>query len=551
MLHPGIVTLIRLRMKGVVRQFLHSLRRPRHIALSLLGLGLISLYLVSLVASAMGILEEGGSHAPFMVEYRDALATPAILAPLLLIFALLGVLLTLLLPTAPLAFQPNEIDWLFPAPVPRWQVILYRLWGVLLQSVVISFLIAMGMQAVSGNVVLTFHGLLFYWLCANLAAITIAQWHRGLGNGVRKWGSLVALVGGTASYAAHIGFAVTGGPTTAEGVLERVAADPIIQGAALPLRPFAILIFAQAPWSILAPHGLVCLALVPTLAVALCRVHEKSIERIVAESERHYQRLERFRRGQLFQGPSGSAGSLRLPRFPHWSGFGPLYRRQVMAGLRQSRKLLLVFLALALAGGAGALFTGGRGMGALGVLAIVAAVYGAWFLPFDFRADRSRMEWLRAFPVKAVTLAWAQTAANATLAGGPPAALMFVGVLVVDGLSPTPFVAAFLLLSFTLCLSAVENLLFLLFPQHSMFNMRGNLHAMGQAYALFFIRFVFYSALLFATSLPGGLALLVFEWPVFISGLMAVFSMLLAASGFICLTAWAFERYDISREIDA
>ncbi|MFO7776493.1 MAG: putative ABC exporter domain-containing protein [Candidatus Hydrogenedentota bacterium] len=551
MLHPGLVTLIRLRMKGVVRQFLRSLRRPRHIALSLLGVGLIGLYLISLVVSGMGILEEGGSQFPFMAEYRDMLATPAILAPLLLIFALLGILLTLLVPTAPLAFQPNEIDWLFPAPVPRWQVILYRLWGVLLQSVVISFLIAMGMHAVSANIVLTFHGLLFYWLCANLAAITIAQWHRGLGNGLRKWGTLVALAGGTASYAAYIGFAVTGGHATAGSVLEALAADPLIQGAALPLRPFAILIFAQAPWPILAAHGLVCLALVPVLAVALCRVHETSIERIVAESERHYQRLERFRRGQVFQGPSGSAGSLRLPHFPHWSGFGPLYRRQVMAGLRQSRKLLLVFLALALAGGAGALYSGGRGMGALGAFAIFGAVYGAWFLPFDFRADRSRMEWLRAFPVKAVTLAWAQVAANATLAGGPPAALMFVGVLAGTGLSPAPFVAALLLLSFTLCISAVENLLFLLFPQHSMFNMRGNLHAMGQAYALFFIRGVFYAALLFLTTLPGGLARLLFEWPLFLSGLMAAFSMLLAASGFICLTAWAFERYDISREIDA
>ena len=126
MLHPGIVTLIRLRMKGVARQFAHSLRRPRHIALSLLGLVLIGVYLISLVTSAMGIVEEGGSHAPFLTEYRDALATPEILAPLLLLFALLGVLMTLLLPTAPLAFQPNEIDWLFPAPVPRWQVILYR-----------------------------------------------------------------------------------------------------------------------------------------------------------------------------------------------------------------------------------------------------------------------------------------------------------------------------------------------------------------------------------------------------------------------------------------
>ncbi|MFP4173003.1 MAG: putative ABC exporter domain-containing protein [Candidatus Hydrogenedentota bacterium] len=551
MLHPGLVTLIRLRMKGVVRQFLHSLRRPRHIALSLVGLGLIGLYLVSLVISGMGILEEGRSQVPFMAEYRDMLATPEMLAPVLLIFALLGMLLTLLLPTAPLAFQPNEIDWLFPAPVPRWQVVLYRLWGVLLQSVVISFLITMGMHTVSGNILLTFHGLLFYWLCANLASITIAQWHRGLGNGLRKWGTLVALAGGMASYAAYIGFTVTGGHASAEGVLERVTADPIIQGAALPLRPFAILIFAQAPWPILAPHGLVCLALVPILAAALCRVHETSIERIVAESERHYQRLERFRRGQVFQGPSGSAGSLRLPHFPHWSGFGPLYRRQVMAGLRQSRKLHLVFLALALAGGAGVLFTGGRGIGALGALATLAAVYGAWFLPFDFRADRSRMEWLRAFPVKAVTLAWAQTAANATLAGGLPAALMFVGMLAGNGLSLTPVVAALLLLSFTLCISAVENLLFLLFPQHSMFNMRGNLHAMGQAYALFFIRGVFYAALLFLTSLPGGLALLLFEWPVFVSGLMAVFSMLLAASGFICLTAWAFERYDISREIDA
>jgi len=397
--------LVLLRMRGRVRAFRAGLRRPARV--------LMLLFAVALVAFLAWNSPRTGRHA------RDWSQAAVLLPCLLLAFTVLSTWAAAR--HGVIAFTPEEVHFLFPAPVTSRALLLTHLLTSAGKSFTGGFFFALFLRPPLVSLpwaALGYGGFLFFLAllqvridisCMRLQAPARARRARFI------LAFMLALVAGSSALA-----------------LQRLGPDAdlrVLRYAIWPLLPFVSIICGRAgPPEIMQellgaslPLDVSILLVLGTVTLLAAGV--LSFQGDVREAAHHTSvklqaRIERIRRGRaLMDAPKALSGGRVLPMLPRLGGAGVHAWRQLTV-LSRSRKpyLLLVVMTLLMGVSMGLAQRGSAQPSALSAAASMLAMLvfvGPMYVQCDFRADYECLPWLRSLPTPPGILAAGQLLASA------------------------------------------------------------------------------------------------------------------------------------------
>lgn len=536
-MHPALLRLLLLRARGLPRRLLRSLRKPARAILSVLGLGVFVLW------AGMVWLDPGRAGDRLAVE------TARVAAPLLMLMMCLSSLL--FSQSRSVQFSPAEVDFLFPGPFTRRQLLVYKLLNGLGGSLIVATLLSVPFARMVPSWSAAFLGWLLALFFVQLLVMALALLSQAVAERVDSLArrALVVALG----IAAVVTVWQLFGRNAADdlGGLRALRETSVVGVASAPFDLFALTMTAGS-WSELLRFGLAAAGVDAGMLVLVLWLDTDFLQRSVALRQRLYERSRRVAAGAV---PFRAHGArLRLPQPPRWGGAGGLAWRQSTSLLRRAGWRLLVVLVVLMC------FTRllpARESGDLGadilvclLVLIVATMLLDQLVQFDFRGEVDHMDCLKSLPVgdlptaagELFTPVAAATAMHglllAFLAVTMPQALLFL-------LAVAPFTPPFNLIYF-----GVDNLLFLLFPARPV-TTPGDFQQFGRALLTL-------SAQLGIVTLAGGVATGVGALAHSLSGGswlaagVAAWCVLTAwALASIPLVAWAFARFDVSRDVPA
>jgi ABC-2 type transport system permease protein len=461
-------------LRNMALRQLRRIREPRYLVATLFGL----FYVGNLFfRPGMGRGAVRRAH----LDAGDTALLTAVLLGLGLVFILSGWLFGG--DERGLAFSEAEIQFLFPAPLSRRQLIHYKLVRTLLfglfSAAILTLSLGRGVARGSalfilgawlGVVTLSLH-----LVAASLTRLSLLD--HGVRGPARRALALVvpALILG----AVIAGFLRV--PDRWPAHYAQVA--PYVEHllATAPLS-WATMILAPAVHVALAPTLTELLRWLPA-ALGMVAAHyvwalstDAAFEQAsIAAAERRSKRLEGMRRGQLTVRATAKAPFELSPRgHPAFA----IYWKNLTAAVRLlSLRVVVVILVPVIAVGAGVALSSGapvnRGLAAVlcAVLAASLAFFGVQIYRIDFRLDLANIDLLRSYPLRGADLALAEVLAPFTvLTLGEGVFLAAAAVLApaefVDELGRLPIALTLMvaLPAFTLCALIVQNAAALLFP---------------------------------------------------------------------------------------
>lgn len=460
-----------------------------------------------------------------------------------------------------LYFRPAEIGWLFAAPLTRRELVAYnvlvRARLAALSALWMALVFDVGAARWPAVLAGAFLALLLVQVASQLCSVAIAWLAERLRPAHRAAVLALALllVLGPAWAPAS---AAAGGGLRAMAVA--MAGSPVLRSLAWPARACLELVLAQDLASALA-WGVAAVAIVVALVEAIARLDVAYAEAAFTRSHAVERTRARMRSGGgTLAGGRGSA-RLRIPRFPRLGGAGPLAWRQCLELARNLRGVLSMIVvmgvviasavlapALGDADPARRAFTARVGLGVVVLMSIVLTQNFA----FDFRRDVDRMAALKALPIPSVAVA----------SGQLMAAALFTTLLQLAGFAllaaTTDAFAARALVALAVPLPAlswaavcIDNAIFLLWPYRSVPEDPGDMGFMGRNMLVMALKI----ALVGLLALGAGLAAVALA-RLAGGGALVASAGATACLGLACvpltwLVSWAFDRFDVSRDVPA
>lgn len=541
----ALLRLLAMRMRGGLRLRLMQL-------LSLRGV----LFLVALGGIIWLVIASGNTVPTETLFAGASLDSPAIRAQIetYLPLGMLGMtLLTVLLTTGPsFHFSPTEINLLFVGPFSRRDLIIYKFIAYAAGAGLSAALIVPFAHSQTGSAFSAFTAafltLLFVQL--NSAAVGMAwQAFEGRRLAWLKWPATAVVC--TLALAAMIhAWAVP--DRSISGLLEEVRHSWIGTIILMPYIVFAELFLARALFPDLALWAAIAILINVLLFWAVIKLDRRTSEFSLREHARLSDRWERMKQGGSFWATERSeVPSIRTA--PTLGGLGPIAWRQAIKAVRNSSKLIIIFIVGAACAGplfsmAGISVTGDRG------LVMIFCFFG-FILPrtliCDFRGDLSRMETYKTLPIAPWRICMGQLLVQVLLAY-VVALMMIVSFLLFDdrlGASVALALAAFAL-PFTLLLYAVENTIFLLFPAKPIPMGRADFEFLGRSLIEFIMKTV---VLLFAVSLAFGVGVVTFmalRTTLVLPGLASWLTLTLIGGLATIVMQYAFRRFVVAEGFD-
>lgn len=522
--------LMGMRYRSRVRR-LFSLRSPARFVLTVLG----ALAVTAWLGSVFVMMWAAGTkpHPEFAV---------AVVPMMMLGFLVLA--LTTGNTEMALAFAPAEVDFLFPGPFTRRQLVTYRLVKVVIGSLTASVFFLMFMRGYAAHFWQAYAGAVVMILFINLSATLVALAQRTVAErmvrGARR-ALLVVVIGGVA----YGVWSVTRGPGWS--VMD-IARSPVVAGLAAPLRPFAMVMAAGSAAESLAWLA-ACLGMCGLVLAGVYALDAQYAEAAVAASRRLETRLRRMRAGSVATTfGEKSVRSRSAPLLGEMGAFGAVLRRQLLAAMRGTRVWIVALIA---AGGyAWAMSRFGRGPAGAAPLAPAGAMVVMMLpalLKFDFRSDLDQIEYLKTLPTRAATVAGAQLAVPVAML-----TLVEIVVLAVTGwwrqAADTAPWALGLAVPVNVLLVGVENLAFLLWPSRMAAPGQGGMALSGRRMMMLLGR-----VLLLVTGAGAVAGAYGGVWALTRSHAAAGGAGVGAAFALAGVVVWgvakAFERFDVSRDM--
>jgi len=456
-------------------------------------------------------------------------------------------------------FSPAEVDFLFPAPFTRRELLSYRLatqfihilLSVFFTGALICRYLPGFWQTVAG-LFLTFAFINLVQIAGSLLAGTLEE--RVLSRGRRFVG--IFLVTAVLLVFAASSAVLTGGEDFRDSVRDFLGSRAL-GWVLLPLKAFSEMLAARDLKGFLVWSG-GALAVDLALLALVLRLDVDYTEASLETSRKLHHRLQQFKRGGR---PVSAAGKLRvsIPLPGRWAGAGPLVWRQAQEMVRETPGvvyLLLLFLAaltlpIAFISRSDEVPAAHLADTVLGLVAFSPFILSNWFR-FDFRGDLDRMELLLTLPLSPTLIAMGQLAVPALALS----AVQLGGIAVLAGLGggseegPGSFMMVYgpaLCLPFNVLFIAIENLFFLLFPQRMGSTAPGDFQTVGRLMATLAVKML----VLASVALIGGcLAYLAFEFTggsaAAVLATLAGF-LIVADLGAVALVGQAFRRFDVTR----
>jgi len=548
-MHPALFRLLVLSTKGVFRRTFRGVKTFRGAFLLLFTIGVVVMFLgPSLVAATMMPRHAGMPQFAGMAE------------PYLPLFILGFCLLLVLGPAGEmaLAFRPAEVDFLFPAPFHRRELLIYKLAKMLLSTVFMALIFSVSFLIYLHSWLSAFVGILLTLaftqliaLVTSLARQIVAEYAYTL---TRKliWMAMAALV------AAGLAQMLWQAPVQSIAELAhrfRSTWTGIVLLA--PFEVFSHAILAEAWFPDLVCWAAAAAAIDLGLLALILKLDTDYLEAAAAVSQKLYERLQRARQGGGFA-PETSKYALRLrvPRLPWMQGSGPLAWRQLLLAMRTSRYVILLSLGIGvvLLVVAAAMGRAGPGADMVPVMGISFLAYLTFIftmqLPWAFRGDIDHIDFLKTLPVAPLALATGELAGGVVVLAAIQ--LVLLAALLATGANPTiVLVAAAFVVPFDVLMLAMNNLLFLIYPVRIAPATSADFQLFGRLMLFMLLDFLILIPTLGIPAAVGAIAFFVSgsSWPAF-----AVTSWLALVAELplmLILLAWTFERFDPSTETPA
>jgi hypothetical protein len=497
-MHHALSYLMLLQLRGLLRRGLRQARTPRGALFFIFGLIVFALWLLPALLTA-------DIAKPAPAEVRNVI-------PLVL----LGITLLTTLTSAgekAIAFTGGEVDFLFPGPFTRRQLMLFKLVKGAFISILSGLVISIPILRNATYWIACYLGCAFSLMFVQYAGTVALLIGQSVGERTRARGKLlvVAVIVGLIVLALHS----VAGPHWWDALM----ADPrdMLQKFAVTLpgrillAPFYVLTMVLTADDLanqLPLWTLVAVAMNGALVALILVLDSGFMEAAAGASERRYERMRRFRSGGALNASVGAEPGAKpasdrsrrpLPMLPWLGGAGPIAWRQLTHARRAGKSLLIVLLLLAAS--VGPIFiASARNDNPLAVTIPVLSIL-AWMsillasvLRFDFRADLDSIETLKTLPLRPSAVAAGQLIAP-TLVMTLIHWIVVVATLVITARQPTGdairgpmLVAAVVALPFNLLMFVAENLIFLLAPTRPSGSGPGDFSLLGKQIFTLMIR---------------------------------------------------------------
>jgi hypothetical protein len=533
MIHPALILLARLRMRGALRKIGRTLRRPRGALLFAFGVLLFALMVVP------GLLID---RPPPGFAIKDFwLFDAKALLVLWLLFAVTARGAT------GLVFSLPEVEFLFPGPFSRREVLGYKLAVVSLAPLGTAVLMPLFTARFALWWPATLLGVWWTFSFMQLSSVLVRLGFQWWSAQAPRWRVLCLSAG--VALAAALAWQARGALAPGLDIaarLEIVAAAPLAGVALAPFEAFSRLLLAQSAGA-LAAWGGVALATNIAVVVSIMWLDANYLEASLAMSQRRYEWMERAKRGGAGFPTIGlrSRPRLRLPRFPRLAGAGSVAWRQALELLRTSARLLFI-LPAAIAMGAPVVLGGQQAVSVavIGITVLIGFMMSA-VMPMGLRTDLDHVDVLKTLPVRA----------GAIVSGSIASAVLyptFVQLVVIALLSaiggqwPTACtLAACFALPFNLLLVSADSVMVLVYPSTRQIS-AGDILVGARMMLVYVVKFVVLAAAVIA---PAAYAFAVDmivgpSLPLIVGGAVAI--LLLEGAAAVWLAAYLFGRFDPS-----
>lgn len=544
-MNPALWKLYRLRVHGSLRSMRGKLKTVRGAALALFTL---LFFLMTFGQNLVFFAIRGSSQVSLRAANTLHEAIPLVM--LVYLVTALGSSIG----ERAIYFSPSEIDFLFPGPFSRRQILLYKILGSFTAAMFIALLVATSLLTSVRSWPAAVFGLFLaklfinsLVLCAQLAAEGISE---RVFTRARRW-----LLGGFIIVAAILLTQVASRTydESWQQTLQQVRHRPIAELLLAPFEVYARIITAERmlpdamPWAAL---GAVLVAGVYAVAV---RLDANYLETAVRVSQQIHERIRRASSEGAFAPRSKrTAQSSRVPKPPWLGGAGPLAWRQLIQALRSSRGVVtlaaLAFLAMLLSfvmgsGSAGRLPT------LLPWFIVGTAAYLTFLIsaqvPLGFRGDHERMDLLRSLPIRPLAIVSGQLVVVVILLSLLHGAIFGATALAIPSAAAPLVAASFFALPFNWILFGTENFLFLLYPSPIVSTGSEGFLRIGRLMLFMLVKSLVLTTSATIAALPS-LAVYFLSQNALAASLTAFCLLLIPSLAILLLVTWAFSRYDVS-----
>jgi len=457
-----------------------------------------------------------------------------------------------------LAFSPSEIDFLFPAPLSRRELLAYhvlsRLGVRVLSGLWASIFVVRHSPLPAAGVAAVTLAMIFLHLTTELMALlgaAVAAWtSRWIGRVV--WGALLASL----LWAGWLGVAAGRAGAGAEEIVRTVATALPVRIATAPMRPLAELFAAESAPAALLWLGVV-LAILGAQFAALMMLDVAYTERSLASSRRLLERTRRMRGG----GETVSRPwklRIRVPSLAPLGAGAPLARRQMLEMLRTPRAFLLplavpllyisLFFVLPM-------MEGGRPSREAAMIGVGLGFLFPLLMPnqgFDFRRDLDRMAFLKGLPLSPFSVAAGQIFAPVALFVAAQLTILAAVTPAMDApMRPWLLATALVTPPLTWAMVATDNLLFLWMPYRVPTDGSQNAQFVGKGMLVLIAKLLVFAVLAVMAGIAG---FLVWRFGGEHAPLAAAAAAVVLFCGCLPLT-WgvgaAFRGFDVAIEVPA
>jgi hypothetical protein len=485
----------------------------------------------------VSFLLRGGQSAPM---------EPLNIVTIVTLGTLIAFLSSVFFPTGEkvIAFTPAEVDFLFPGPFTRKQLLVFLMARNLGGELTGALFLSLVLSRHSGVWLTAYFAVFLAIVSANLLSMIVrltASAAIDRSDLLRRYGARVLLVVGVAGFAAYRG---------ALGFLpEQISwenVQTVVHVGLAPLTVFGRMAAADSvgAFGVWTAAGVAFNAL---LALGVLRLDRTNAEALLAASQRAHQRLKT--RGFVSLERATTSATFHLPWM--W-GCGPNAWRQVIALRCRAKRIATTTMfgvAIFASFYIGASKTSGSMADApiyifLGPPLLIIMFNIVRMVTFDFRSELEQLAWLKTLPFTPLQMAAGQLVVPVVAATSINALLMLPIAWIEH--SPMPLLLLPWLMAVNVVLISVENTSFLLFP-HAAAGGPGDTHALGRRIVVLFINSMILAVLgLLAAGAGWGIMLLSSAvWPALL-GAWLVFATL--ALMLVWPVAIAFRGFDPSTD---
>ena len=467
---------------------------------------------------------------------------------------LLGMtLLTVLLTTGPsFHFSPTEINFLFVGPFSRRDLILYKFIAYAAGAALSAALISPFAQAQTGSVFSAFTATLLTLLFVQLNSAAVGMaWQAFEGNRLAriKWPAtaIVFLI----AVAAMI-HAWADPDRSVFDLLSDVRHSWIGTLILMPYIVFAELFLAKTHSSDITFWAIIAVLINAALLWVVVMLDGRTSERSLRENTRLSDRWERMKQGGSFWATERTeVRSIRAA--PTLGGLGPIAWRQTIKAVRNSSKVIAVFIVAAACAGP---LASALGIPITDNPALVSIFFFfAFILPrtliCDFRGDLSRMETYKTLPIAPWRICTGQLVVQVLLSY-VIALTMIVSVLLFEDHVAAPVALALALFALPLILLtyAVENTIFLLFPAKLVPMGRADFEFLGRALVEFIVKIIIITIGLSVAAGVGVFTFMMLRTTWVLPGVASWLTLALIGALATIIMQYAFRRFVVAETFD-